>query len=286
MEGVLDRTDEDHRHAGAIRVAGLKVPATSGRFPGGQDHDDIGPVKIGKIPCCGREGGIPVGPTNLTGSRPFGSTGVLVPPRDHRVPGRLQLVRDRRDLICAGKVGGDVDVHGAGILPLRCPGWNDGSVPTLGTPSHAPKDYSCPFCNYVAGGGDERVGPEHVVENANATLTYVSPKWWPNNPGNLLVIPAGHWESLYSLPDDLGAPILRATRRAALALKAAYRCDGVSTRQHNEPAGNQDVWHFHVHVFPRWENDGLYGAQGSWADRHEMTDRAALVREAIATLDD
>ena len=35
-------------------------------------------------------------------------------------------------------------------------------------------------------------------------------------------------------------------------------CDGVSSRQHNEPAGNQDVWHYHLHVFPRWENDKLY----------------------------
>ncbi len=41
-------------------------------------------------------------------------------------------------------------------------------------------------------------------------------------------------------------------------MKAAYGCDGVSTRQHNEPAGNQDVWHFHLHVFPRYVDDQLY----------------------------
>lgn len=35
-------------------------------------------------------------------------------------------------------------------------------------------------------------------------------------------------------------------------------CDGVSTRQHNEPGGNQDVWHFHQHVFPRWLGARLY----------------------------
>ena len=41
-------------------------------------------------------------------------------------------------------------------------------------------------------------------------------------------------------------------------MKAAYGCPGISTCQHNEPAGGQDVWHFHVHVFPRYLEDNLY----------------------------
>jgi histidine triad (HIT) family protein len=41
-------------------------------------------------------------------------------------------------------------------------------------------------------------------------------------------------------------------------MKALYNCDGTSTRQHNEPDGNQDVWHYHVHVFPRYADDNLY----------------------------
>ena len=144
----------------------------------------------------------------------------------------------------------------------------------------------CPFCNYVAGGADDHVGPEHIVERTSETLTYVSPKWWPRNHGALLVIPTLHVENLYELPDDLGAPLLRATRRAALALKIAYACDGVSTRQHNEPSGNQDVWHFHTHVFPRYTDDDLYGSKGSWADRQEMNERARKVRAAYAELAD
>lgn len=37
-----------------------------------------------------------------------------------------------------------------------------------------------------------------------------------------------------------------------------YQCDGVSSRQHNEPCGSQDVWHYYLHVFPRYKNDELY----------------------------
>ncbi len=41
-------------------------------------------------------------------------------------------------------------------------------------------------------------------------------------------------------------------------MRAAYPCEGTSIRQHNEPAGGQDVWHLHVHVFPRYAGDRLY----------------------------
>lgn len=152
--------------------------------------------------------------------------------------------------------------------------------------SHAPQGYGCPFCAYARGDGDDRVGQEHVVERTPTTLTYVSPKWWPNNHGALLVIPIEHHENLYVMPDGLGGPMQRAARRAALALKAAYGCEGVSTRQHNEPSGNQDVWHYHVHVFPRYEDDGLYGGRGVWADRGEMTVRAERLRVVYSQVED
>ena len=112
----------------------------------------------------------------------------------------------------------------------------------------------------------------------------VSPKWWVNNPGHVIIIPVPHVENLYDLPDSLAVPLLGAVRRAALALKAAYRCAGTSVRQHNEPAGNQDVWHLHVHVFPRYDGDGLYGSPSRPAGLGEMDDFAARLRPAYLTL--
>lgn len=72
------------------------------------------------------------------------------------------------------------------------------------------------------------------------------------------MIPREHHENLYDLPDCVGHGIWDLTRSVAVAMKDAYRCDGVSTRQHNEPAGDQDVWHLHVHVLPRYQGDELY----------------------------
>ena len=64
-----------------------------------------------------------------------------------------------------------------------------------------------------------------------------------------------HFENIYDLPIHYALDIHRVARMTALALQRVYSCDGVSTRQHNEPAGNQDVWHYHVHVMPRYKDD-------------------------------
>ena len=144
--------------------------------------------------------------------------------------------------------------------------------------NHEPPDYECPFCLVLRTGASAL--PVEIVHRDDDVFVKVNPGWWPNNPGSVLVIPIEHHENVYDLPVELGTPIQRAVRAAALAMKAAYGCDGTSQRQHNEPAGNQDVWHYHVHVFPRWEGDGLYGAQRAPADPEEMRRCADLLRAA------
>lgn len=126
--------------------------------------------------------------------------------------------------------------------------------------NHAPADYDCPFCRNVAG---RPLLPLEVVHRDDDVLVMVNVRWWPNNPGAVLVVPIAHHENVYDLPPELGTPIQRAVRDAALAMKRAFECQGVSTRQHNEPAGNQDVWHYHVHVFPRFDGDDLYRSTGA-----------------------
>lgn len=69
------------------------------------------------------------------------------------------------------------------------------------------------------------------------------------NPGHILILPNPHFENIYDLPESYAAAIHHAARMITLALKESYGCDGVSTRQHNEPGDNQDVWHYHLHVF-------------------------------------
>lgn len=98
----------------------------------------------------------------------------------------------------------------------------------------------------------------------------------------MLVVPNEHIENIYGLRRELAADIHETARRVALALKDGYGCAGVSTRQHNEPAGYQEVWHYHLHVFPRYEGDDLYGSPWRDTTPDERRPYAAKLRRLLA----
>jgi histidine triad (HIT) family protein len=137
-----------------------------------------------------------------------------------------------------------------------------GAVPK--PPTHAPPAYECPFCQVAA--GQERPSPgtqqADVVYRDGWVTAFIANKWWPHNPGHVLIIPNRHYENLFDLPETYGGPFQAVSRAVAYAFKEVYGAAGVSTRQHNEPDGNQDVWHYHLHVYPRYPQDNLYGSQG------------------------
>ncbi len=150
--------------------------------------------------------------------------------------------------------------------------------------NHAPEGYACPFCLLIGSVENENVLSVQgdVVYRDDSVTAFVSSHQWPNNPGNVLVAPNQHHENLYDLPLHLVAPLHRVVRAVALAMKEAYRCDGVSTRQHNEPAGNQDVWHYHVHVTPRYVGDGFYRTERALMAPAERAEHARQLRALLA----
>ncbi|HWK80254.1 MAG TPA: HIT family protein [Thermomicrobiales bacterium] len=149
--------------------------------------------------------------------------------------------------------------------------------------SHAPADYVCPFCAIVQGSDLGPLGTtqDDIVYRGDGVVVFVASTWWPNNPGHVLVIPEAHYENLYDIPSSLGTPMLEATRLAAIAMKIAYGCDGITTRQSNEPAGNQDVWHLHTHVYPRYDDDQIFRTSGRPTTADERVPYAAKMRAAI-----
>lgn len=134
----------------------------------------------------------------------------------------------------------------------------------VGALSHQPDGYDCPFCRVVRGeDADARYTRQaDIVLRTEKVTAFIAAAWWPENPGHVLVIPKAHYENIYTIPDDELAAVQIVGKQIAVALKAAYGCDGTSFRQHNEPAGYQDVWHYHLHVFPRYHDDQLYLRSG------------------------
>ena len=148
---------------------------------------------------------------------------------------------------------------------------------------HEPAGYDCPFCRFRRGVHDERNQPADLVAVTDRAYARIAPKWWPQNPGAVLVIPRRHVENLYSIPTADGHAVWDLTRQVAIAMRSTYGCEGISTRQHNEPEGGQDVYHLHVHVFPRYHADELYQRhrEARWVGPGERAPYAQRLRRAL-----
>ncbi|WP_200216701.1 HIT family protein [Micromonospora coerulea] len=125
--------------------------------------------------------------------------------------------------------------------------------------NHEPAGYDCPCCGIVVGRYNNLSSPATVVWRSSEAVAFISPRMWPANLGHVLVVPTEHHENLYDLPRAQGHAVFDLSQQIARAIRETYPgCTGTSTRQHNEPDGHQDVWHFHQHVFPRYNKDRLY----------------------------
>ena len=145
---------------------------------------------------------------------------------------------------------------------------------------NAPPGYECPFCRIAE--TLPSPAPEAAVVFVDANVFVLVPTHhYGGIKGNCLVVPRSHYENVLDIPDNLGSDVFRATRRLAYAMRNAFGCEGISTRQHNGPAGDQDAWHFHLHVFPRYSNDGLHAGKKVLYATEERIELAARLRAAL-----
>lgn len=102
------------------------------------------------------------------------------------------------------------------------------------------------------------------------------------NPGHMLVLVKPHRANIYALEDELAGAVFRTAARMARAAKKAVGCEGVTLLQANEKAGAQTVFHFHIHVLPRYKGDELLPFWPATAPTREALDEmAARLRDAL-----
>jgi histidine triad (HIT) family protein len=99
--------------------------------------------------------------------------------------------------------------------------------------------------------------------------------------GHTLVMPREHIANIYDLPDRLAGPVLAMAARIARAAKAAFRADGITLRQNNEAASDQHLFHFHLHVIPRFAGDGDPFRASPLIAAAEQEKAAAQLRAAL-----
>jgi len=149
--------------------------------------------------------------------------------------------------------------------------------------SHIPANYVNPF-ELVAKG----IENEHVYTKKSDVLfqdqevtAFISAGQWHKTKRHVLIIPNEHFENIYKIPDPILARIHSLSARIAIAMTEAYGCDGIAIRQNNEPAGGQDVWHYHVHVIPRYDGDDFRHAKFKHMPETERKKYAEKLRPVL-----
>lgn len=104
----------------------------------------------------------------------------------------------------------------------------------------------------------------------------------PAARGHALILPKAHYADLCEIPEELAAKAMILAKKIVSAGRKALRCDGYNIVQNNGEAAGQTVFHFHIHVIPRYtgDNAGVTWTPGTLTeeDRQEIT---ACMREAL-----
>lgn len=78
----------------------------------------------------------------------------------------------------------------------------------------------------------------------------------PATKGHALILPKDHAANLYELPEDTAGAVMRLAKKMACTMRENLHCDGLNLVQNNGEAAGQTVEHFHLHIIPRYLNDG------------------------------
>lgn len=137
-------------------------------------------------------------------------------------------------------------------------------------------DPDCEFCEIVA-----REEPARIVTRSKQVVAFFPLE--PATLGHTLLVPTAHVPDIWALEDTQASALAVATLRVAHAVKAAMSPDGLNVIQSNGEAATQTVPHVHVHVVPRWFDDGMgpiWPAESRWSDR-QKSEALQAIRDAM-----
>jgi histidine triad (HIT) family protein len=130
----------------------------------------------------------------------------------------------------------------------------------------------CIFCKIAAG-----ELPSEIVQEDEDTLAFMDINPWTR--GHALFIPRNHSRNLYEVGENDLRNTSNAAQRLALRLRERLGCDGVNVLNACEPAAWQSVFHFHLHVIPRYDDDPLQlPVRPRQAEPGELAEVAAEIR--------
>lgn len=111
------------------------------------------------------------------------------------------------------------------------------------------KDTNCIFCKIANGEIPSRTLYEDDKFRVILDLG-------PASKGHALILPKEHYANLYELPDETAGEVMKLARKMAVQMTERLGCEGFNLVQNNGELAGQTVFHFHMHLIPRYQEDG------------------------------
>ncbi len=124
-------------------------------------------------------------------------------------------------------------------------------------------DMECIFCRIV-----EREAPAYIVYEDEDVMAFLD--IYPVSKGHTLVIPKKHFRAVEDTPDELLSKVWLTASRIARKFRLEHGAPGVNIVTNSGETAGQVVFHFHVHVIPRWRH-----MHGFWSGRSRLTEEEA-----------
>ena len=112
------------------------------------------------------------------------------------------------------------------------------------------KDKDCIFCKIAAG----EIPSATLYEDDDFRVIL---DLGPASKGHALILPKEHYRNLYDIDEELLAKAARLAQKMVKKMTDVLGCDGYNIVQNNEPCAGQTVFHFHIHLIPRYEGDSV-----------------------------
>ena len=102
----------------------------------------------------------------------------------------------------------------------------------------------------------------------------------PVNEGHTLVVPRKHYENIFEVPDEEVANLFKIVKKLAYGIMKSEKAEGISIVQNNGEAAHQLIFHFHVHIIPRYEGQDSHRPRGT-VEQNELDRVAAKIRKFL-----
>ncbi len=122
--------------------------------------------------------------------------------------------------------------------------------------------------------------PADFIYEDEYTLAFLDVK--PINPGHTLVVPKKFARNIFDVDEKILVAMMHVVQKISIALHEVLGTDGVNIGINNEAAAGQVVFHFHIHVIPRFENDGYEHWHGKPYQPGESEKIASRLRSTLA----